>query len=70
MMAAAPPHDSTTVRTIIIPTEGVTNTIRYSQPKDANAGKSKPSVAAARHGEFYFTDEMTVFQVCSSTEPF
>jgi len=48
MMAAAPPHDSTT--------------------KNANAGSSdEPSFPAAartnRHAEFYFTDEMTVFQV-------
>jgi len=51
MMAAVPTHDSTTDAT--------------------NAGRSEPSptVAAAaaactnRHAEFYFTDEMTVFQV-------
>ena len=40
-----------------------------SQPQDARAGKgdaSAPLAAPAinRHDEFYFTDEMTVFQVC------
>jgi hypothetical protein len=40
--------------------------------KDANAGRSdEPSSPAAartnRHAEFYFTDEMTVFQVCGPT---
>ncbi|KAI0305099.1 hypothetical protein B0F90DRAFT_1701254 [Multifurca ochricompacta] len=47
MMAAAPPQDLT-------------------GPKDASARKGEPSApaqATTRHDEFYFTDEMTVFQV-------
>ncbi|KAI0258565.1 hypothetical protein BC834DRAFT_910881 [Gloeopeniophorella convolvens] len=49
MMAAVPPQDTT-------PT----------LPKDMSASKGEPSALAqpaTRHDEFYFTDEMTVFQV-------
>jgi len=70
MMATAPPQESTMVRTpLSTPAEGWDETPALHQQKDAPArdGKgeaSTPVQPASRHDEFYFTDDMSVFQVC------
>ena len=70
MMAAAPPQESTMVRTpLSTPAEGWDEPLALHWQKDAPArgGKgeaSTPVQPASRHDEFYFTDDMTVFQVC------
>lgn len=70
MMAAAPPPESTMVRTPLSTlAESWDETLALHQQKDAprKDGKGEaftPVQPASRHDEFYFTDDMTVFQVC------